>query len=230
MNGSTGGVAPCVGPGRFDACGRPSVVIKYRLCAGHYKQRKRGKWLVPLRVEFSADWPCNYSQCDRGARRNGYCDAHSTQLKTGGPLRPLPDYRPNGSVTARDSQGRKRCPRCGSWKAAERYYRAAHTVDGLNSCCIDCDRNGKLAKYGITAKQYEELLAGQGGVCAVCQEAPKPGGRRFAVDHDHGCCSGNRSCGKCVRGILCGACNLALGHIRDDPDYVAKLLAYLAAR
>jgi hypothetical protein len=30
------------------------------------------------------------------------------------------------------------------------------------------------------------------------------------VDHDHACCQKkNRSCGKCIRGLLCHTCNIA---------------------
>lgn len=31
------------------------------------------------------------------------------------------------------------------------------------------------------------------------------------VDHDHACCHGNHSCGRCVRGVLHRGCNTALG-------------------
>lgn len=32
-----------------------------------------------------------------------------------------------------------------------------------------------------------------------------------AIDHDHKCCPGHRSCGSCVRGIVCRSCNLLYG-------------------
>lgn len=62
--------------------------------------------------------------------------------------------------------------------------------------------------YGITPERYDLLLQQQGGVCAICK---RPRQTRLHVDHDHACCPGRRSCGECVRGLLCGSCNRALG-------------------
>lgn len=73
----------------------------------------------------------------------------------------------------------------------------------------DIRRNLK-ALYNITPEQYDEMLEAQGGVCGICGKPPM-GSRRLAVDHDHRCCPGSKSCGECVRGLLCGSCNPKLG-------------------
>lgn len=74
---------------------------------------------------------------------------------------------------------------------------------------------------------YERLYEAQGGVCALCRRAT---GRtkRLAVDHDHTCCAGKESCGRCVRGLLCGPCNDVLAVARDSADYFLGAIAYLA--
>jgi hypothetical protein len=47
----------------------------------------------------------------------------------------------------------------------------------------------------------------------MCHEAFEEG-QLIHVDHDHACCrEKNRSCGECIRGLLCHTCNIALGHI-----------------
>lgn len=56
------------------------------------------------------------------------------------------------------------------------------------------------------------------------------GGRRrplLVVDHDHDCCHGEKSCGQCVRGFLCGACNSGIGLLRDDSTVVRAAVSYL---
>lgn len=40
-----------------------------------------------------------------------------------------------------------------------------------------------LRKYGITEKDYEEMLTNQKGVCKICERPP--GKVRLHVDHDH---------------------------------------------
>jgi hypothetical protein len=72
-------------------------------------------------------------------------------------------------------------------------------------------------KYGMTLIQFLEMSAAQGNVCAICgqPETAKQKGRvrALSVDHDHSCCPGTRSCGKCIRGLLCTFCNNSLAGI-----------------
>lgn len=82
--------------------------------------------------------------------------------------------------------------------------------------------------YSITEEQYQALYEAQGGCCYVCQRAKGTGQKRLSVDHDHTCCPGNTSCGKCVRGLLCKPCNRdVLGHLRDDPEALQRAIDYL---
>jgi len=71
----------------------------------------------------------------------------------------------------------------------------------------------------FTAELRERLLAEQGGVCAACG-ADDPGSHNgWHVDHCHK--------SQAVRGVLCRACNLTLGYVKDDPERLELLLAYL---
>ena len=72
--------------------------------------------------------------------------------------------------------------------------------------------------YRITPAQFEAMLEAQGGRCGIpACGAAEPGGRgAWHVDHDHACCPGSKSCGKCVRGLLCARCNVMLGMARDN--------------
>jgi hypothetical protein len=82
-------------------------------------------------------------------------------------------------------------------------------------------------RYSLEDGQYDKILEAQGGGCGWCGRPPRKDGRRLARDHDHSCCPGKTSCGKCVRGLLCWSCNKALHHLGDDPVRVERGADYL---
>lgn len=85
----------------------------------------------------------------------------------------------------------------------------------------------KLKAYNITIEDFNKLIDNQGNKCQIC-------GRDFndkiipVVDHDHTCCNTPlRSCGKCIRGLLCHHCNRGIGFLLDDVDIVENAITYL---
>jgi hypothetical protein len=75
----------------------------------------------------------------------------------------------------------------------------------------------KLKRYGLTPEQFGQMLEAQQTACAMCR-APFGEDQFIYIDHDHACCpvtpgAQTRCCGKCVRGLLCLTCNIALGYI-----------------
>lgn len=78
-------------------------------------------------------------------------------------------------------------------------------------------------QYGLTPEQYTAIWELQGGKCYTCQR-----NRASCVDHDHKCCPGKTSCGKCVRGLLCNPCNKGvLGHLRDSVEALERSIEYV---
>ena len=99
------------------------------------------------------------------------------------------------------------------------------------------NRKYRISSYGLTQELFDLLLQAQQNACGMCHQ-PFEEGQLIHVDHDHGCCRRrNRSCGECIRGLLCHSCNIALGHIErryamaraylDSPP--VRLLAAAAA-
>jgi hypothetical protein len=78
-------------------------------------------------------------------------------------------------------------------------------------------------RHGLTLDAVQAMLDAQDGRCAVCVSplvAPH-------IDHDHSCCPGITSCGKCVRGLLCLSCNHMLGKAYDKPEVLEAAARYL---
>jgi hypothetical protein len=85
-----------------------------------------------------------------------------------------------------------------------------------------------LRQYNVTPEQYTELLANQNGCCAVCKcDTPNGRFKKWHLDHDHSCCPGKFSCGKCIRGLLCHKCNVGMGNLSDDYRLLRAAADYL---
>jgi hypothetical protein len=86
---------------------------------------------------------------------------------------------------------------------------------------------GLVARYGLSLEKYGEILSVQEGVCFICKDPPEENSV-LVVDHDHSCCPGKeKTCGTCIRGLLCGKCNSALGYFRDDPELMERAAQYV---
>jgi hypothetical protein len=84
-----------------------------------------------------------------------------------------------------------------------------------------------VEKYKMTLEDYDKLSKKQHRRCAGCNRHQKEFKNLFGVDHDHKCCRGAKSCGKCVRGLLCSTCNWALGNVQDNIETLKRLIKYL---
>jgi hypothetical protein len=83
----------------------------------------------------------------------------------------------------------------------------------------------RRVRYGVDDATWQQMLADQEGACAVCR-APF-GNETPRIDHDHACCPGRGSCGRCVRALLCDRCNLGIGRFGDDAALMRAAADYI---
>lgn len=165
---------------------------------------------------------CSVPECTPGTvYALGLCLTHYTRKR-----RNRPEEAPRKSHD-RDTSGRKECSVCLVWLPEASFDARTLSNDGLNSRCRECNADtNRWSIYRMTKDQFEALKMDQGCVCAICGKHPDHG-RGWHVDHDHNCCPGAKSCGKCVRGLLCHSCNTGIGALGDDPAMLESALKYL---
>lgn len=144
-----------------------------------------------------------------------------------------------------DAQGRKKCASCEQYKDLSDFSPTKGKAYGVNSWCKMCIAQLKNAHYtleraraehlwrvyGLTTEEYEKRFLDQNGLCACCgrPEARRAGRKKRSenvpllhVDHCH-------TTGR-IRGLLCSACNTALGLLEEDPQRIKALLHYVEER
>lgn len=146
----------------------------------------------------------------------------------------LPEGRDKRAVYCND-----KCKRNGKYKARSVKSASCHpgkklVAKGLCSVCYKLKngyvydkahkRNWHLkSTYGIDQQIFDWVLAAQKNKCNVCEKELKLGGKRTkdhaVVDHDH--------ITHKVRGIICHACNVAIGMFNDNPSVMVKAANYV---
>ncbi len=143
---------------------------------------------------------------------------------------------------------KKLCPKCLTILSLEKFNKSSKRTNGYQLWCKQCGLNSKkvayyayrkervsyLARehllkinYGLSMKEYEELLHKHGGTCKICNlyetQKSNPKGRidSLRVDHDH-------KTGK-VRGLLCSRCNFGLAQFKDSIKLLNNAIGYLKA-
>jgi len=140
----------------------------------------------------------------------------------------------------------KTCNKCGEQKEIIFFVKGKKYKDGYRNVCKRChtdymiiyykenDNQRKIKnkinsgkdynwkRHKITKEAYEEMLQKYNNKCYACKINDA-----INIDHNHNCCPSARSCGKCIRGILCHNCNTALGLTKDSKEILNKLIKYL---
>ena len=130
----------------------------------------------------------------------------------------------------------KICTKCQTEKPISEYHKRTQASRGLDAWCKSCKTEYRKSYYlknkeyeklrsrikiwkalgiNFTEADYIELCLKQKYQCAICTKTVE----RFHVDHDHKTDK--------VRGLLCPACNKALGYFKDNIGILNAAIKYL---
>jgi hypothetical protein len=124
----------------------------------------------------------------------------------------------------------KFCRWCNTEKPKSEMIKNKSYADGYATVCKQCSKEysanlrknkdyiikSRAKKYKTTVEHITHLYETQ-TVCQICKQEDKR--RNLAIDHCH-------STDK-VRGLLCDACNKAIGHFKDNIEYLENAIEYL---
>jgi hypothetical protein len=215
-------------------CGSPA---KSRgLCGRHYAQDQRAKYGIcsvaecenratnrrgwcakhyaRMLIHGTTDEPvcrkqaliCSVDDCERPTRARGWCATHWKR------------WRAYGSPDRRPAPDDFTCAGCGKVTP-----RANYDSSRARGCARDARQEynaRRLSRANDVVRTVADLRESQGGRCLICgtAEGDAPRGR-LHVDHDHKTGA--------LRALLCGNCNLGLGHFKDDPVRIRSAIDYL---
>lgn len=172
---------------------------------------------------------CGEPDCTNPVRRRPgarYCDTHARSI----------GYELRTGSRSRAPWVDRECARCGSsFKIKQRL--ATPLTAAWSEFCPDCHRASPLSLDQLQTHHASPDLArswlrlGDDLRCDICgrQLERRTSIGKAVIDHNHGCCAGERSCGACIRGVLCSRCNTMVGYVETMTtlELVPLVFAYL---
>ena len=182
------------------------VIVALGWCNKHYRRALRNGDPLILLVDTAKGRTCNADGCMASVRCIGLCGRHYDQyLRNGGKDGVLPSLK---------------CRTCENFFIPNEY--------SMNECSEECKKTysswrSGARRYNITIAEYAEVVSQP---CEICGKTTTPE-KRIGLDHDHGCCPEEPTCGLCNRGPLCWRCNLGISWFDDDDSLLESATFYL---
>lgn len=125
----------------------------------------------------------------------------------------------------KNREKRRAAGRANYWKNRDRYLASNRAYKSANPECIEKQKLSRVRYFGINRDEYLRMSEAQGHLCAICRlpERVKIKGKliTLAIDHCHKTGA--------IRGLLCAACNRALGGFGANKETLARAIEYLSA-
>ena len=167
------------------------------LCHNHYREIRRRA--AGVKAQAIRPDKCIVKTCNKKHYSMNYCGSHYARLQSDAGIRA---EIPVKSLI----YGKENCDVV--------FCKNKHKARGL---CSTHDATKRT--YGLTSEELVERLSRPCEVCGVKDN--------LTIDHDHTCCPGRTSCGKCVRGTVCQHCNRSMGQAKDSIEILRSLADYL---
>jgi len=215
----------------------PEYPIVRGMCRGHYNQTRKGLELSPIRdraphLEDLTGTRFGNMQVVAEASRRRKPSGQSVRMWLcscicNGPLTEVRHDQIKAAARDADNErscgclqyvrgpsqnsaknGMKRCTCCSETKSVSEFHSNSTSWDRLQSQCKACGVFlARISRFGLSRSEY---LAIHRDRCDLCDKSVEDNGRSLSIDHFHGCCDFNGSCGLCVRGCICTYCNVHL--------------------
>lgn len=187
--------------------------------------RRRGRPSAEPSHKANAERPCKRPGCPAHAMyRHSYCEEHATSI----------NYKVRAGWLGPAVE--QRCGRCLKTFVIQRRQSWSPVMEVWSEFCADCHRDSPLSLKTLQGHRVPTELVrvwlrlGDQLPCGICGRRliRKSGVAQPSIDHDHACCGGQKSCGQCIRGVLCQRCNSALGVFEQlrQAGLLPPLLAY----
>ena len=232
---------------KADGCVKPGWAVG--LCKSHYNKdlsaNPRPKRMAPRSKNLGQR--CAVQGCQNYARTKLHCSTHYGRLLKGTPLNAPIKQKNIGRICSVNPCGHpaKTKGMCGghyqrsrSGLSLTKDWRFSYkTLEKCDAVWCDerprslgfCDRHYQtVVFYGEVALSLVAKFLKDG--CEICgskTQETESGKVLWRIDHDHSCCPGKRTCGKCVRGVLCHQCNVGIGLLGDSPARLGQAITYL---